>query len=151
MVFTGTNGTVDFNLTNNFAFTPPVGYQGSGATACATATTTAGDSCTVSSTSPFLLVGNGNGTTTVDLFAAGTVLDPNNSSSSNWSGTFTTQLTETPTAVYNTITAGGSVASTQSAQFNVVAAGTPEPGSISMFLFGGTLLLAAWRRKSQKA
>jgi len=151
MVFTGTNGTLDFNLTNNFAFTAPSGYQGSGSAACATATSVAGDSCTVSGTSPFLLVGNGNGTTTVDLFASGTVVDPNNSSVSTWAGTFTTQLTETPTAVYNTITGGGSVDSTQSAQFSVTVNAVPEPGSISMFLLGGTLLMAAWTGKSKKA
>ena len=156
MVFPAAGGnptqTLDFLLTNGFAFTPPVGYLGAGQAACAAASAVAGDSCTALAGSPFLLITNANNTTTVDLFAAGTVADPNTPAAvSSWNGTLNTQFNGTPTGVYNQIcpTAAclGSASNTQSATFNVTI--VPEPGTIAMILIGGLLLASS--KKKRKA
>ena len=152
--------TLNFFLTNAFAFTPPALYQGAGSTACATASGTAGDSCVVFAGSPFLLTENSNGTTDVKLFAAGTVQDPNTpASSSVWSGTFETNLPGNISAVYAAICGAGNVnpnsttctGSDQSTYANIITVVGPEPGTTAMFLIGGLLAVFNVKRRRAKA
>jgi hypothetical protein len=137
MTFQGT--TLDFVLDG---FTTPTTTNG---TNCAS--TTVGQTCVVFSGSPFLLTNLGGGDTAVALSAFGTIVD--GGVTSNWSGSFTTQLTETPGAIQTTELGGGSISSTQSAQFTLTA--TPEPGSFTMMVGAGLLALAfaAQRRKAR--
>jgi hypothetical protein len=149
--------TLNFFLTNGFAFTPPIGFQGSGQAAC-TAANTAGDSCILFTGSPFLLKGNANGTTEVDLFAAGTVADPNNGTISTWAGTFETNLPELPSAVYNQIcgptnstpTAANCLGSAQSTYANTIIVIGPEPGTTAMMLTGGLLLVFSVKKRKAR-
>jgi hypothetical protein len=114
MTFQGTR--LDFVLDG---FTTPTTTNG---TNCAGTTT--GQTCVVFAGSPFLLVNLGSGDTLVALTAFGTILD--GGFISNWSGSFTTQLTETPGAIQAAELGGGSITSTQSAQF-VVTVTLPPP------------------------
>ena len=144
--------TLNFLLTNNFVFAPPAGFQGAGSAACAAASATPGDSCITSATSPFLLIANSDGSTTVNLSAAGTAADPNNGSPSNWKGVFTTQLQTNPTGVYNsicpTVACGGSISTTYS--FSGSVSFVPEPGAMTMMFIGAGLLAFTARRRKVK-
>jgi hypothetical protein len=135
MTFTGT--PLDFILAALPAATATNG------TNCAS--TTVGQSCVVFAGSPFLLTNEGSFGTAVSLTAMGTATD-GSGPASNWSGTFTTQVPQTPSAIQSTITAGGSVTSTHSASFTVTSV-VPEPGTISLALFGLAGVIAAARRK----
>ena len=153
----GPTQTLNFTLPTGFTITTPAGFQGTGQAACALASATPGDSCYAIAGSPFLLITNGNGTTTVDLDGSGTVADPNNASVSTWLGVFTTQLTGTPTSVYNAIcpaghaTCDGSIATTYSFSGTVTMGGVPEPGTIGMMFVGaGLAMLAARRRRANR-
>lgn len=106
--------------------------------------TTSGQTCIVVAGSPFLLTNNGNGTTGVGLTAFGHIVDAG--VTSNWVGTFTTQLTVGPGTVQTTILGGGSEASTQSAQFTATA--VPEP--VSLIMIGAGLMGIALLTKKSK-
>ena len=166
--FTYSGGTVGAgapgniaNLTYNVAVSGPFidfpGYTGldfvlagfvtptpTNGTNCAS--TTGGQSCVVFTGSPFLLLNSGG--TAVTLSAYGTVVD--NSVTSNWTGIFTTQLSQAPGAIESTILAGGSVVSAQSAQFQVDVSDVPEPASMTL-LGAGLIAIAMAARKRRKA
>ena len=148
MVFTGgaspqPTQTISFTLDSFGSAAPLTGSAG-----CATATANVGDSCSFDSTSPFILTNVGGGETSVSLVADGSVADPNALSQiSYWSGSFSTQINQTPTAIYNAIIGGGSITSTQSAQFNVAV--IPEPGTAAMLLIGGFLLASSARKRKR--
>jgi len=129
-----------------------------GSAACATATSTDG-TCSVSSASPFTLTYLGGNITLVGLLAGGTITDPTVAGGvSSWSGGFSTQVTGTPTSIYNTICGGGSTISnctpagtvnnTYSATFTVTV--VPEPGTIGMMLIGAALIGISGKRKARK-
>ncbi len=135
MTFSGT--TLDFVLTG-------LG-PGSINTACGSLSS-AGQSCSVIAGSPFLLTYISSGVTAVSLSAFGTITD--NGITSNWFGSFTTQLNMTAGAIQTTELDGGSISSTESGQFTVTA--VPEPASVSMFALGGLALLGV-RFRSRKS
>ena len=109
---------------------------------------TLGQSCSAVVGSPFLLTLSSLTSSTVSLQAAGTAGD-SVSSSSIWSGGFTTQIANmTPAQIQAAIsTPGGSVASTYSGDFRVTIVGgvstVPEPGTA--MLFGTGILLISMR------
>ena len=105
-----------------------------------------GESCAALG-SPFLLTYNGVNQTTVTLAANGTVTD--GGVISTWSGAFSTQVDLSAVAIQATEGAGGSIASTQSAEFNLTVT-TPEPGTATMLLVGGVALLGIGRRRFRK-
>jgi len=134
------------------------GSANDGSTACATATSTDG-TCSVSNTSPFTLTYLGGNVTLIGLLVGGQITDPTAAGGiSNWSGGFSTQVTGTPTSIYNTIcgslstptncTPGGTINNTYSATFTVSV--VPEPGTIGMMLIGATLIGLSGKRKSKK-
>jgi hypothetical protein len=136
MNFSGT--TLDFVLDG---FTAPAATNG---TNCAS--TTSGQTCLVTSNSPFLLENLGNGQTEVTLTAFGTIVD--GGVTSNWSGGFGTTLNFTPASIQGTILTGGSENSTNNATFFVTA--TPEPATFTMIGMGLIgLAMAAKRRKTR--
>ncbi len=139
MMFTGvsTPTVMDFMLTGLPAATATNG------TNCAS--TTLGQSCVTFAGSPFLLTNLG-ANTAVSLTALGTVSDANGLS--NWSGAYTTQLTQTVTSIQTTILAGGSVSSTYSAQFGVTIAGIPEPVT-ALLISSGLIALGLLKRRSR--
>jgi hypothetical protein len=108
-----------------------------------------GINCSVAAGSPFILSNAGPGNTGVALKAFGTITD--NGVTSNWNGSFTTQLTQSAVSIQNTETTGGSIGSSQSAQFTVTVAGVPEPSSIFLGSLGIVMLLVGTRfRKSHR-
>lgn len=136
MTFQGT--TLDFVLT---AFVTPSTTNG---TNCST--TTSGQTCVVFAGSPFLLTNLGLAGTQISLSAEGTVTD--GLVTSDWYGSFSTQLNIAPASIQSTEQGGGSISSTEAGQFTAYA--TPEPASWTMI--GGGLIalaMAAKRRKTR--
>jgi len=107
-----------------------------------------GQSCSVAAGSPFVLTLLAGNQTGVSLAANGFIID--GGVQSNWFGAFTTQLNVSPASVQTTILGGGSVASTQSAQFTVQIAAVPEPEAFAMTLMGMAFLGLSrlYKRKS---
>ena len=103
--------------------------------------------CSVAAGSPFILTFISANVTAIGLGANGTVTD--GGVTSNWFGSFTTQLNLSGTAIQSTELAGGSIASAHSGQFSVSA--VPEPGTVSMFLLGGLTLLGIGRKRFRKS
>jgi hypothetical protein len=140
MTFAGT--PLDFVLTG-------VG-PGLSNTNCALSTTNT--TCSVFAGSPFILTYVSPSVTGVALGVNGTVNVLGGAAS--WNGSFTTQLNLSGTQIQTEEdTAGGSISSTQSGNFNVTvtpASSTPEPSSMAMQLTGGGLIAIAWRRKRQR-
>lgn len=135
-----TFGALAFNLAAPNGFGPPV------ATDCFPASPAIGSSCSIQfmgMQSPFILTTTAGGTS-VTLQAHGTIVDPNDGKTSDWSGAFTTQINgQTPLQIRNTTVGGGSISSTFSGEFDVVV---PEP--VTMALIGGGLIaLAAIKRR----
>jgi len=89
--------------------------------------------------SPFILTNEGGGNTGVGLKAFGTITD--NGVTSNWNGSFTTQLPETAVQIQTTELSGGAIGSAQSAAFTVNVIGTPEPSSVLLGSIGILMLL----------
>jgi len=80
----------------------------------------------------------------VTLLANGTIYDSGDLTTTKWSGSFTTQIGQTPAAIESTILEGGQIMSSFSGQFDAA----PEP--VSMALIGGGLLaLAALKRRKR--
>ncbi len=101
-------------------------------------------SCSVTATSPFVLTRIGNDTT-VTLPVFGTARD-NTSVPSVFTGSITTQIPNTlPSQIQTSILAGNFITSSYSGEFVVTA--IPEPGTVSMLLLGGALLVARRFRK----
>lgn len=137
-------GVLDFSLS---AFVAPAPTDGVCSTSVALAL---GHSCITAIGSPFLLISQG-ATTAVSLIANGVVTDTGDASTSNYQGIFTTQLTVTTAQIAATLDGGGSVNTTYSATLSVEApTGTPEPGTISMFLLGGVALAGLGRKRFGK-
>ena len=100
---------------------------------------TIGQSCSAAPNSPFILtvlVGGLTPTTSVALAATGVVVD--STGAAYWNGAFTTQVNLSPLAIQIAIGQGGSVTSTTSGQFSLST--VPEPGTLSMLLFGAGLV-----------
>jgi len=134
-----TFGTLDFVLTG----------VGPGVAVTSCATIVSGATCSVFPGSPFILTNNGNGSTGISLPVVGTVTD--GGVTTNWFGSFSTQVPETPGAIQATeLTPGGSISSTYAGDFTVSAA-TPEPSTGAMLLVGvGALLGIGWRRRQHE-
>jgi len=94
--------------------------------------------CSISTGNPFVLKNLGGGDTEITLIAFGTVTD--GGTTSPWSGLFSTEVSVTPEAFQTTIEGGGTVTSSQSGQFDVNAAATPEPGTGGLMLIGAGLV-----------
>jgi hypothetical protein len=127
--FTFTGTTLDFVLV---ALGPGVAN-----TNCATIGV--GQSCSVFTGSPFILTNVGGGNTAVGLQANGTITDA--AVTSNWFGSFTTQLTQSAGSIQTTELGGGSIASAQSSQFTVNVQGVPEPSAVFLSSIGILMLL----------
>jgi hypothetical protein len=128
MTFQGT--TLDFKLTGFLTYP-------SDSTNCSSISP--GQTCVVFDVasggpfdSPFLLTDLGGGNTEVSLTAYGTVLD--GGVLTDWSGSFTTQMTMDPGTVQSTILGGGTISSTQSGSFLLSA--VPEPATWTMLAAG---------------
>jgi hypothetical protein len=138
MVLAG--GLLDFSLSSFQAPAPTNGV-------CSTTTALAsGLSCVTAVGSPFLLISQGT-STAISLITLGVATDTGNSSTSPYQGLFTTQLPVTTAQIAAAIDAGGTVSNTYSATLIV---GTPEPGTVSMFLLGGVALLGIGRKRFGK-
>jgi hypothetical protein len=139
MTFQGT--TLDFELDGFVTdFTTTNGADCTGASAVTGAT------CVVFANSPFLLTNLGNGDSGVSLTAFGTITD--GGVLTDWSGSFTTELTLDVGTVQSTELADGTVTGTHSGQFNVTS--VPEPASWSMIAAGLIILpIVARRRKAR--
>jgi len=99
--------------------------------------------CSVAAGSPFILTYISANVTTVGLGANGTVTDGGTSA---WFGSFSTQLNLSGSSIQTTELGGGSIESTDSGQFSVQS--VPEPGTVSMYLLGGFVLIGiGWRRQ----
>ena len=108
-----------------------------------------GSSCSVGAGSPFILTNAGSGNTTITLGAFGTVTDGvgPGTGTSNWGGSFSTQINQTPDVIQTEIFGGATVTSTHSGQFQLSS--VPEPATMSMMGIGLLGLgLIARRRKS---
>jgi hypothetical protein len=108
-----------------------------------------GGSCSVAAGSPIVVTSLAGGNTGLSLAAFGTVTD--GGVTNTWSGSFVTQLNETPAAFQTTMFEGGSVSGTQSAQFTVPVSPIPvsEPGAGSFVLTGILFLLVMRKRRVQ--
>ena len=139
MTFTGVP-TLAFNL----------GSLGPGVANTNCASLAVGQTCSAFTGSPFLLTLTqdvfGNLGTSVALPAQGTAVD-GTGDISQWTGAFTTQLTQTPAQVQSIITGGGSITSSHSGSFRANFNPIPEPGTWSMILAGGGLMAFALRRR----
>lgn len=140
MTFEGT--TLDFVLDGfETDFTTTYG------TNCAAASAVPGATCVVFTNSPFLLTNLGVGGSGVSVTAFGTVTD--GVAVTDWSGSFTTQLSIDVGTIQTDELAGGTVTGTQSGQFTVTY--TPEPASWSMIAAGLIILpIVAWRRRAAR-
>jgi hypothetical protein len=127
--------TISFTLTSL-----PVGVF---TTAGCVGTATAGQNCTPPD-SPFNLTNTSATSSVVSFKTGGTVLNTATSEVSNFDGTFSTQFTDQNLQqLLATISAGGSVSATYSANFIVTSPeGVPEPATIT-FMLGGLALIAA--------
>lgn len=104
--------------------------------------------CAASAGSPFSLQLQPGGQTAVSLAVSGIVYDnPGHTGGSNWNGSFTTQLNETPSQIQSTINAGGSVTSTHSGSF--IATAVPEPSTAFLGLSGLLIGAGLIRRRRQ--
>jgi hypothetical protein len=130
MTFPGTS--LDFVLT----------FLGPGSSNTDCSSLTLGQSCSIAAGSPFVLTDLGS-STIVGFSAGGTVAD--GGGISNWSGAFSTQVNETALQIQSTILGGGTVTSTQSAQFSVQS--VPEPSSLLLLAFGLCSSAGLIRRK----
>lgn len=132
-----TIGSVSFNLDAN-GFGPGVAN-----TACANSFNGADPACSVIAGSPFILAPTAGGTS-ISLVAHGTATDASGDVS-RWSGFFTTQISNaTPFAVQQLFFTQGSISSSYSGAFDIVA--IPEP--VTLGLIGAGLIVLAWRRRS---
>jgi hypothetical protein len=128
----------------------PVGGFGPGSAVSCAVNPGVNNSCSVPG-SPFILTQTVSNTgvigTSVTLDAHGTILDMGDGSTSNWSGSFTTQINDkSPSQIETTIVTGGSIVSSFSGEFDA----TPMPEPVSMALIGGGLIaLAAIRRRKR--
>ena len=134
-------GVLQFGLT---AFSAPIASDGICSTSVALAS---GHSCVIFAGSPFLLFSNG-ATTTVSLVALGTVTDTGNSSTAPYIATFSTNSNSDTAQIAENIDTGGSATNTYAATLIV---GTPEPGTVSMFLLGGVALIGIGRKRFGKS
>ena len=118
-------------------------------TTCATTFDPNAASCSVVAGSPFILSPTSTGTS-ITLSAFGIARD-GSLPTSTFSGAFTTQIAGvTPQSIKTTIlTTGGSVSSTDSADFVINFTGVPEPSTISMAALGGLLVAFAARKRSR--
>jgi len=155
---------------------------GAGAqTNCATLVPNGGG-CSVFAGSPLVLFLNSNGGTSAVLPVTGVAWDGGGpkplTGLSNFSGNFTTQLSQLPqivgtglngnvtpddiqkyfgcpdngTATFASCTGGSkSITSSNSGTFSAVIAAVPEPGTVSTFIGAGLCLLSLYRRKSRKS
>ena len=138
MTFAGT--PLDFVLTG-------IG-PGSGNTNCNLSSTNT--TCSPFAGSPFILTFISANVTGVALGVNGTVADL--AGPATWSGSFTTQLNLSGSAIQTVEGTGGAIASAQSGNFNVVVtpiSSTPEPSTTAMLLMGGGLIAIAYRRQRQ--
>jgi len=106
--------------------------------------------CSPFAGSPFILTFISANVTGVALGVNGTVGDL--AGPATWSGSFTTQLNLSGTAIQTVEGTGGSIASAQSGNFNVTVtptSSTPEPSSTAMLLMGGGLIAIALHRRRQ--
>jgi hypothetical protein len=140
-----------------------------------------GGGCSVFAGSPLVLFLNSNGGTSAVLPVTGLAWDGGGpkplTGLSNFSGNFTTQLSQLPqivgtglngnvtpddiqkyfgcpdngTATFASCTGGSkSITSSNSGTFTAVIAAVPEPGTVSTFIGAGLCLLSLYRRKSRK-
>ena len=133
-----TFGALAFDLAAVNGFGPPSPID------CFPASPPVGSSCSIQPGSPFVLTTTDGGTS-VTLQAHGTIVDPNDGKTSDWSGSFTTQINgQTPLQIRNkVIIPGGFVQSTFSGEFDVVV---PEPMTMAL-IGGGLIALAAIKRR----
>lgn len=121
-------------------------------TGCAATLDVNAPACAVFSGSPFILQATATGTS-VTLSATGIARDAS-STTSTWSGAYTTQIAGvTPAQIQATILRGGSETSTYSGDFviNVSSSPVPEPGTVGTMLLGGLGLAAGcFRRKRNR-
>lgn len=109
--------------------------------------------CVADPGSPFLLVRSLNGGTAIEMDVSGTVYSGTKASgTSNFTGIFTTQLADRSIEdIVSTLAGGGSIQATFSGAFT--ASSIPEPGTLTSFAIGVTLLAAGLlvrRRASDK-
>lgn len=95
---------------------------------------------------PFILTYIDATDTAIALRAFGTVTD--GATTYAWSGSFTTQLSDSAIDIATIEGTGGSISSTHSATFTLAA--VPEPGTISMFLLAGVGLIGIGRKRFAK-
>lgn len=147
MTFTG--GGLTSPLLFNLAAV--AGFGPGSAVSCAT-NPGLNNSCSIppgGNSSPFILTqglsNQGVPNTSVTLSAQGTIVDPVDGVTSYWSGSFTTQINnQLPADIQSIITAGGSITSTFSGEFDV----SPVPEPISVVLIGaGLIVLGAIKRR----